>query len=609
MNKKNKLLTSLLVSTQLLGIIAPMQVSATEELPGIIEGQEIIDYEAPEIFDGHTFTEKELDEISTRKIKAEYSVELDARLDELLYDAQNIGNTRELNQLIRDFTSIDEYFNTDDVVDYMVDKDAIGYGKGYTVHAYIREHIYNLGDKGSPRLINYMNQLVMGVTRDVDGFEYLVNDIYETNEIVAADLETYRVHTLMFAYINATEYGDDFELKVVGGRLISPYHEREGIEIGVPNGAQDIEREPVIETPLPENNIRTDDDAYRTSDRNDYGSNLEGRSGQYYEFDEVSGRRIRVDYTIEYVNGKQQRRETRTVEATGLTSMWSDNYSEMFGNVRSNVTARHDVDDEKEEKSRLTLQYTLNKSDKFPTYIDTGLFSDINGNVKYIDLYEVLYQIAVNADEGFLVEDSDKLLVVIEGKPVYIVDTKQSYTQSEVEDIFEGFEDVGLLVTETRIGTTNSLEWQIKTGQEQKVIVDGRGVSLKNSPDIRGERVVLPIEEVMTAIGGDVSQGENLLTVRYGDNVVSFELGVSQARVNGNLVDLTVPVEADDKGTLTANLTPIFEQLGIESVWDEQESSLYLDNTLAATTEDVEEFENGADESDDSEDEEESDEE
>lgn len=580
MKKRNKILASLMVSSQLLGAIVPVmaetEIEYSEDVIGEEIGRGVTVNHLTSNYEGEPVKPTDGEKAEKYIFDGEYSSELKAALDELYIRAQNMDTYGDLDTLIEDYTSILEHVHTTDAAHNIADSQLLGIGESFKIHELIRNQIYRLGGNGSTRLINYGNKLVMAMTKGAFGFENQVADLYLTHQIFAAQDEMYRLQGYTTLFMDTLkDDGVALEYEIVAGRLVYPVYEDLGIDMKRPE-------EPVMgsddtgDRDLTGDLISGDDDLYPQNNMAQKEANLGKRTGTYYEYDEVNGRRYLVRYTIETVDGKEKKTETRTVDASGLTSMWSDRFS---GSTANYTSERLDVNIVEKKKNRLTLQYSLNKDSQFPNYIDTGLFTDEDGNADYKSLYDTLYQIAVNIEGGYLVEDTDKLLVIVEGRPIYIMESQESYTKSEIETIFNDFKTIDLIVSETRIGTTNSLEWQLRTGQKQNVVVDGEQLELKNEPSIRGERVVLPIVEIMEAVGADVTEGGDIITVRYNDITVTFESGVSQARVNGNLTNLDVPVIADDKGTKTANLTPIFKALSIEAVWDEEASSLYLDNT------------------------------
>lgn len=600
MRKGQRLMTSLLISAQLLMVASPVVAQETVGDDDIGVGQEVIVInEIPE----EAFTEDFIEEFMTYIEDETYSKGLTERLDELLEATKTIDSRGNLLDNINLFTRIHEEIDTEDAAHYYADVELLGWSTSYDVHSNLLKAI-NSG-KHKELLIRYVNQLVISYTEGATGFRLLIDDVVEHNEITSADDELARIQTLLQFYTEQRLNGTDIELSIKDGKLFSPEESK------IPKGDLTPDEEGNVGETLspPDNNtdgldvdIRYDNPAVKEGSLSDNLSDFGDRTGTYYEFDEARGRRIRVDYVIRHVDGRDVRSETRTVEATGLTSLWSDRYEALIG--KSQLIT--DIDEELgqggsyEEREdvveiRMTLQYTLNKNDQYPIYVDTGVFTDEDEMISYDSLYNVLFQIATNIDNGYLVEDSDKLLIVVEGRPVYILESDTKYTKEDVEQIFEDFEQVNLIVAETRIGTTHTLEWQIKTGHAQSVLIDGEEVELVSKPEVRGERVVLPIIEILEMIGAKVRHEDGVITAEYGEDVITFEVGVSEARINGELVDLEVPVEDNVHGEFTAFLTPVFNELNIDTIWDEEESMLILENTrrdeVVIPTEEVEEIE------------------
>lgn len=567
MKNKRRLLTSLLVSGQILSAVSLTPVMAEEIGMGM---QATVSDDLP----AGAYTDDYLERYYSYLSDSVYSAPVKERLDAMLLRSKSLKTEQAVLDLIVDFTDIHTAMDTSDAAHYHADGDLMNRSTAKAIHQAIKTALFK--GEYTNTLKTYANRLGLSVHHGVRAHQDLIQDLYNTNQLDAAFPELERVVKLVTTYTNAKNAGNSITLKLDKNHLFSPELDAIPVEETVPVDS---------ELPEPEQAELDLDIAYDSSDApaKDLSGALSStgdRTGSYYEYDKENGRRIRIDYTIRVVDGKEDRSETRTVEASDLTSMWSDRYGSFFDTVGVGGSSTSTPAPEKKKEARkLSLQYTLNKGDKFPVYVDTGVFADENGIVSYKALYDVLYQMAANAEDGFLVEDAKKLLVVMEGRPVFIKESDKTFTQDMVADLFQSFENLDLMVSETRIGTTNSLEWQLKTGQAQRVVIDSTDVTLKTEPVIRGKRVVLPVEELMTEIGATVEKSEKALTARYKDTVIVFEAGVSEAKVNDTRVSLDVPVEANKKTIWTANLMPIFKAIGVEARWDEEDSTLYLDNT------------------------------
>lgn len=568
MKRKHKIIATLLVSAQLLSAVSVVSADGVSTYGDAREP----------VLDASAYTDGYEARYEDRLMNEEYSEDLYEALVDLKERSENIETNEELNRLMLEFANLYELIPRDDAAVFFADAQLMSYGLALEVFNNIADAITEEGS--ASRKIRFANHLAIAYTHDVTGYYDLVETLVEDNTIDSAQEALDEVAFLVRLHRESTGMGRDMTLEIVAGKLTSP-------ELNAPAVEGGYEEVVVPDAVKPDDSLDLDveitdvDEEYEPASLSDSIRGLSDRTGTYYEFDEDSGTRVRVDYTITIENGEEKRTENRTVEAEGLTSMWSDRFADR--SVTSVETSRPDwavEAEEAEEESNLTLQYSVNKNDSFPVYVDTGLFTDIDGNAQYQDVYDVLYQIAINTTDGYLVEDSDKLLVIAEGRPVYILEEKEEYSQEELEGFFESFETIELLVAETRIGTSDSLEWQLRTNQAQNVLIDDEEVELITSPDIRGDRVVLPVIEMMEAVGATIEEDYDYITARYDEFVITFEGGVAEARINDELVSLEVPVEHNEQGVVTTNLMPVFAEIGIDAVWDEQESMLVLNNTL-----------------------------
>lgn len=560
--KNKRTITKILLTTQLIGLSAPLILPN----PISVHAEEAT-YSSGNIIDIVIESEEQIKAARKKIAKVEKVVNAIDDYDSLIEAIEVFGELEINNNYVEDVK---------DIHDTIVQKNN------------------DVGDGNST--IFYLNTLIIALNeRDLYDYDELVYDLIEENEHDEANKEIKRVEDIFDLFIIRKTQGSGEVLEAFIGKnnqLRIPVIEEalKYWEEGEKNNPSNDNRPPQYESKdeIVEEVEHVDDDSFEyggtTSEYDDEKDKFEPDdiTGSYYEFDQEKGQRILVEYTITYKNGEAVRSEKKTVEASGLTAMWSDQLDDIFGGdiVSPAYGSNELAEPEKEPGKTHTLQYTVNKKDKFPLYVDTGIFVDEEYNASYEDLYDVLLQIAINAKDGYLTEDSDKLLIIVEGEPIYITEIQETYSIDEVEAIFDGFEEVGLYVKETRIGTTESLEWQLKTGQEQMVAIGNEVLKLKTQPDIRENTVVLPIAEMFTNVGGQVEEEDGIITVQYGSDTITFEVGVKEAKLNDTHIKLIVPVDRNEKGMLTTNLTTVFDALGIKVTWDEQESTLRLTNTI-----------------------------
>ena len=295
----------------------------------------------------------------------------------------------------------------------------------------------------------------------------------------------------------------------------------------------------------------------------------------------VDGKRVRV--TITYNGGNGNVTYETTSEVVGDeddvyvgTDEERNAYNSGEKTIVTDAIAKDEISEENENKtSNLTLQYTVTKGDKDAYYYDTGIRVTVDGVATYQQLKDTLYQLAVKGD-GYLMEDKDKFLVVMEGKSIVIRKEKDEYTKDEMEAIFKEFKTVDIRILETRIGTTVSLEEQLVTGTAQSVELNGEVVKMTTNPSTQNNRVLFPIKEMAERMDLAVEQdGKKLILSKAGSSIV-YEEGVKAVIVNGSVVESTTAAFLSDKGILMGELTEMLKLFHYEMLWDEESSTIRL---------------------------------
>lgn len=296
----------------------------------------------------------------------------------------------------------------------------------------------------------------------------------------------------------------------------------------------------------------------------------------YYEV--VDGNRVKVTTTYTIKDGKVVSDIKRDVEGQSPFLIADEELTKIFTSgeqVEVIDQRKSDAMDNEEVESNLTLQYTVTKGQEDAYYYDTGIRVDKDGTATYQQMHDTLYQLAIRA-EGYLVEDKDKFLIVVEGKPVHVTESKKAYTKEEVEDLFKAFDEVEVRIMETRIGTTASLEEQIVTGQAQQVSLDGKVLDLKTKPAIKDGRIVLPIKEIAEFVGAESTIEGSKLTVKQNGHTIVFEDKVKSVLVDGSIIEMSSPAELNEKSVLLGDVSEMLKALEIEKAWDEETSTLVL---------------------------------
>lgn len=228
--------------------------------------------------------------------------------------------------------------------------------------------------------------------------------------------------------------------------------------------------------------------------------------------------------------------------------------------------------EDQNEKSKYTLQYTLEKQGEAPYYFDTGLRVDEKMNASYEQYRDVLYQIAVKSG-GYVVEDDGRVLVVIDKKAIIVKDIKKDYSEKEIESLFESFPNIDIRILETRIGTSASLEQQLVSKQARTVSVAGEKVDLSTTPIVREERVLLPIKEIVEKMGAVLEQDGDQFIVTKDKVTVVYQLKSTSVVVKGKETDIGIAPDVKD-GILFVEMSELASAYDYEIVWDGDSSEL-----------------------------------
>ena len=285
---------------------------------------------------------------------------------------------------------------------------------------------------------------------------------------------------------------------------------------------------------------------------------------------------------IEYIQGgktvRKERRKLSKAESYWLRVKENNAYdpNNPFAGLRYSSPEEWEyLTTDQNPESKYTIHYTINKDEAIPYYYDTGIRVNLNKEATYEQYKDVLLILADKA-EGFFVEDKDKVLAVLEGKPIVVKSEKKTYSKAELETVFADFQKVDIRIMETRIGKTESLEEQIVSKQAKTVQVDGKNITLTTLPMVKNERALLPLEEIAKALGGRVKESGDTFTVTKGDAKVMYRLKDNSVYVNGRPIKLkNAPVYKD--GVLMVEAGELATALGYSMSWDGETSTISFD--------------------------------
>lgn len=298
--------------------------------------------------------------------------------------------------------------------------------------------------------------------------------------------------------------------------------------------------------------------------------------GKSIHYEKINGKWYEIIDTI--VNGKKTKTERRmlsTQEAYYLELRHNPHLYSSSSNNRVQVVTDQQwayYTSDQNPLSKWTIHYTVNKDEATPYYYDTGIRVNENKEATYEQFKDVLLIIAGKMD-GHLVEDKGKILVVVEGKPIVVYDSKETYSKKELETLFEEFEKVDIRIMETSIGKAGSLEEQIVSKQVKTVRIDGKEIALDTLPIVKNERALLPLEEIVYALGGKMTTSNNTYHATKNGNNVIFRSNDKLVYVNGKRITMNnAPVYED--GVLMAEVSSLATAFGYNMVWDSDTSTI-----------------------------------
>ena len=202
--------------------------------------------------------------------------------------------------------------------------------------------------------------------------------------------------------------------------------------------------------------------------------------------------------------------------------------------------------------SPYTIQYSINNNDDMRYFYDTGIRTTFNKTISYDQMRDVLYQIAIKSNGSF-VDDSDKCLGVISGKPIVIYREKDEYGIADFDEIFKECENISVKVDETRIGKSQDLEEKIVNQEAKSIQIDDKPIELVTLPMIKNNRVLLPLTQIMTELNATIENVGDKYIVRKDDITAIYELRKDYILVNDKVIKMSTMPESKD-GYLMAEI-------------------------------------------------------
>ena len=419
---------------------------------------------------------------------------------------------------------------------------------------FIRDEIYSIQDSNeqSTQIIYFTEKIFLGWRKaKVDGYwyktEYLNKGLYEYNKDKNKNAQP-RLEYLKLLSDYFMEY-TDYEylsnkipiIDIPKNEIIPPLLSPPNIEI------QD--KDPIGNTPGTSNNTVSS-----------------SKSGYITEYKKVGDKCIKIKSL--YKDGKLISSTEITVPKSQYPKCGIYTYIHSVKYEKNRVEVNRDyLDNDQNIDSDSTIYYTVNKLSETPYYYDTGIrVSAINNSVNFNQLVDALYQVAIKV-EGFTMDDNDKSLVIMEGKPIVLKNDKEIYSKSEVENLLNSFQKVGFKIMESSERKSYTLENYLIEGKMDVLNIDGYDLKLSTPLKLENEKVVGPIQEIFTYLKGSVNSSNNKSTIKLNGDTIVLNIGSNKYSFNGKPYTFKNVPKIED-ASIMAELDTILNHLGYSLMWD-----------------------------------------
>ena len=230
----------------------------------------------------------------------------------------------------------------------------------------------------------------------------------------------------------------------------------------------------------------------------------------------------------------------------------------------------------KEKETGNTIQFSLNPDEKYPVYHDTGV-KVYEGNV--INPYtaiDVIRAIVIKS-EGTYIEDTDRVLAVINGR-VIVVNTTDLIKVDDFLKLFEN-DKFAVKVQKSRTGGRyGAVEYLEINGQVSIKTNTGEVISLTVDPVIEDSNLLLPIRDIGVALGAKVKYDKpqrRAELLKDGKTIVVVA-GKEEVIINGKTAFLGAEAKLNTEERIVAIMDLIVSELKGKLEWDANEKAIIV---------------------------------
>ena len=317
---------------------------------------------------------------------------------------------------------------------------------------------------------------------------------------------------------------------------------------------------------------------------NDDGTTEDPNNGVYIETEFVSRNgacysiEITKDYYGNIINIKENRLSSENgffcgiIDGLDFTNIPWNSDGAIFNGEKALDVWNSLAENELNATSNLTLQYSINKRDSNPYYYDSGIKVSIDRVVTYTQLRDVLNQIALKAG-GYLIEDSDKILFICEGKPLVIKEKQSNYTEDDINNLLTSFDNLGLKIAEKKTESVSIDEELVNSDESQIITINGEKIELSAKPRLNNSILQLPVEDVAKALGYSVNITDKVATLTKGTTTIEIQIDSKSVKINDK-EKLTATNSSMIDDTLFAEMNIVAQESGVKIYFDKTKGTI-----------------------------------
>ncbi|MFY0516651.1 stalk domain-containing protein [Lysinibacillus sp. UGB7] len=221
--------------------------------------------------------------------------------------------------------------------------------------------------------------------------------------------------------------------------------------------------------------------------------------------------------------------------------------------------------------SDLTVQYTFNKNDESPYYFDTGVNVNAKKELSYDQAKSALQIISIQA-KGQFVEDMNQVLALVDGQIIRIEAYEGLKPFEEFKDNFK-LTNIGVKLQDTRSSTKQGIIDLIEIKENHTIVYKDHPFALNERPIIDNNVVLFGAEQIAEILNIEIKREEKSKTIQMSLNgsIIEYTLDSSEALLNGEKIDLNVPVRFNKDMKYMIPITTLLNQLSLEIIVENEE--------------------------------------